>query len=576
MSQKNLGMKRLTGSDQGSNENATRNYDEGSVRKYDAGRNYDTMGTRDSMHNYDAGLNSDAGRNYDEGSVRKYDAGRNYDTMDNGDSMHNYDTGLNSDAGRNYEEGSVGKYVAGRNYDTMDNGDSMHDYDAGRNYDSRRNDDAAAKGPETKRPTADVGRNYVVQSLPAKASTRSAELDLPMQRNYVVQHLVGKGAYGTVWKAVHRHTKRTVAVKRVDNCFGNSTDAKRVYREIHCLNWFRGHPNIVHLFQIHKASNHRDLYLTFEFMEIDLERLLKKGPPLEEDHIKYMTYQILAALQYIHSGDVVHRDLKPANILVNGHYDVKIADFGLSRRLPLCDFDGVAAPLTEYVATRWYRPPELLISTTVRYTSAIDMWALGCIVAEMYTGAPLFPGTTALNQLELILTTVSPPDKADCDELVDDAKRDSLVGFLYDWRPRETKSLQQIMPDGVDVKALDLTARLLVFSPRRRLTSYGALEHGFFSHMGRKPPAVDRRRIVWPADLNDDVTYSADFYRKRIYKIIDAARRPYQSPVFVPVSPVVTHVRPYFRGYGYKVKPPWQHKSYIRTSPRTLQKLNDT
>lgn len=384
----------------------------------------------------------------------------------------------------------------------------------------------------------------------------SAELDGTVKRDYIVERLVGKGAYGTVWKAMHKNSKKIVAVKRVDNCLMNSTDAKRVYREIHCLTWFRGHPNIVHLFQIHKASNNRDLYLTFEFVEIDLERLLKRGPPLEEDHIKYMTYQILAALQYIHSGNVVHRDLKPANILVNVNYGVKIADFGLSRRLPLTDFDGTAAPLTEYVATRWYRPPELLISTTVNYTSAIDMWALGCIIAEMYRGAPLFPGTSALNQLELILTTISPPDKADCDELVDQTKRDSLVGFLYDWRPRETKSLQQILP-GVDVKALDLTSRLLVFSPKRRLTSYGALEHGFFHEMGvqqhQKPPIIDPRRIIWPTHLDDDVTYPVDVYRKQIYKIIDASRRP---PTFFPFAD--THklvVRPYFRTFISTKKP---------------------
>ncbi|BET01479.1 S_TKc [Nesidiocoris tenuis] len=369
-------------------------------------------------------------------------------------------------------------------------------------------------------------------------STRDVELDVSIHRSYFVHHLVGKGAYGSVWKAEHRYNKRTVAVKKLDNCFGNSTDAKRVFREINCLNWFRGHPNIVRLFQIHKASNHRDLYLTFEYMEIDLEKMLKKGPPLTEDCIMYMTYQILAALHYMHSGGVVHRDLKPANILVNQHYEIKLADFGLSRRLPVAGLDSTTAPLTEYVATRWYRPPELLISTTVRYTSAIDMWALGCIIAEMYTRTPLFPGSTALNQLELILRTIPPPNKADCDDLVDEARRDSLVGFLCDWRPRETKTLRTIMPNSVDVKALDLTLRLLVFSPKRRLTAFLALEHGFFNRMGipaqEKPPVVDPRRIIWPANLEDDVTYPAEVYRKHIYRIIDGNHAILAPRIFLP------------------------------------------
>ena len=136
-----------------------------------------------------------------------------------------------------------------------------------------------------------------------------------------------------------------------------------------------------------KAENDRDIYLVFEYMETDLHAVIRANI-LEPVHKQFIVYQCLKALKYCHSGDLVHRDLKPANLLLNEECLLKMADFGLARSLhSLAKGEESASVLTDYVATRWYRAPEILLGST-SYTKAVDMWALGCIVAEMFTGKP--------------------------------------------------------------------------------------------------------------------------------------------------------------------------------------------
>ncbi|CAH1982152.1 unnamed protein product [Acanthoscelides obtectus] len=135
-------------------------------------------------------------------------------------------------------------------------------------------------------------------------------------------------------------------------------------------------------------------------METDLHNVIKRGNILKDIHKRYIMYQLLKAIKYIHSGNVIHRDLKPSNVLLDSLCRCKIADFGLARE---CD-----PTLTDYVATRWYRAPEILIANR-RYTKGIDMWSLGCILAEMSVGKPIFPGTSTVNQVEKIMATIPTP-----------------------------------------------------------------------------------------------------------------------------------------------------------------------
>lgn len=141
-------------------------------------------------------------------------------------------------------------------------------------------------------------------------------------------------------------------------------------------------------------------------MQTDLHRVIRTQP-LTDDHCQYFIYQTLRALKTIHSADIVHRDLKPANLLLNANCDLKVCDYGLARSLK-AGFEKVKVGegvMTEYVATRWYRAPEIMLSFKM-YTKAIDMWAIGCILAELISGRPLFPGRDYSHQLDLILDVI--------------------------------------------------------------------------------------------------------------------------------------------------------------------------
>lgn len=149
------------------------------------------------------------------------------------------------------------------------------------------------------------------------------------------------------------------------------------------------HPNIIRLQNVIKAENNKDLYLVFDFMETDLHVVIRGGI-LEEIHQRYIIYQLLKSLKYVHSAEIIHRDLKPSNILLDAECNVKVADFGLARSL-ITDQPDEGAILTEYVATRWYRAPEILLGST-KYSKAVDMWSVGCILGEMINGKAIFPG----------------------------------------------------------------------------------------------------------------------------------------------------------------------------------------
>jgi mitogen-activated protein kinase 15 len=148
----------------------------------------------------------------------------------------------------------------------------------------------------------------------------------------------------------------------------------------------RQHENIVKLVGVYSAENKKDLYLTFEYMPTDLHVVIRSNI-LNEVHMQYITYQMLRALKYTHSAKIIHRDIKPSNILMDQNCHVKICDFGLCRSVE----ESEGKHLTDYVATRWYRPPEVLLCSK-SYTEGIDVWAVACILGEMLRNIPLLPG----------------------------------------------------------------------------------------------------------------------------------------------------------------------------------------
>ena len=225
---------------------------------------------------------------------------------------------------------------------------------------------------------------------------------------YSLIRVIGSGAYGVVISAHDTSTNSKIAIKMVPRAFHDEVDAKRILREIKLLKHF-DHENIVSIVDMmpplaRHPEDFNDVYIVAELMETDLHRIIYSKQSLSIDHVRYFLYQILRALKYIHSANVLHRDLKPSNLLVNSNCDLKVCDFGLARGvLPEEDERvGGSMLLTEYVVTRWYRAPEIMLACH-EYSKPIDVWSVGCIFAELIGRKPYFPGEDYIDQVRLLL-----------------------------------------------------------------------------------------------------------------------------------------------------------------------------
>ncbi|KAG5496502.1 hypothetical protein JIQ42_03328 [Leishmania sp. Namibia] len=264
---------------------------------------------------------------------------------------------------------------------------------------------------------------------------------LEVPERYNVQHFVGRGAYGFVCSAVDAVTNEPVAIKKVTHLFDDAVDAKRVLREVKLLAYFN-HPNILSLKDLFKSPDpvdtYSELYVVTDLMESDMDAILRSPRiRLAAGHGQYFILQLLCALQYTHSAHVLHRDLKPGNLLTDSECNLKLGDFGLARGI------GHDDTMTQYVFTRWYRPPELLLVCKHCSYSA-DMWAVGCLAAEMFTGKPLFPGKDYINQINLIVELLGTPDLAR--DLPPSASKEA-VHYLSSLPPSKGKKLEEYAPE---------------------------------------------------------------------------------------------------------------------------------
>ncbi|XP_028254897.1 mitogen-activated protein kinase 15 isoform X2 [Parambassis ranga] len=344
--------------------------------------------------------------------------------------------------------------------------------------------------------------------------TNVSEVEEHISLKYEIKKRLGKGAYGIVWKAVDRQTGEIVAVKKIFDAFRNRTDAQRTFREIMFLQEFGDHPNIVKLLNVIRAQNDKDIYLIFEYMDTDLHAVIKKGTLLKDIHKRYVMYQLFKAIKYLHSGNVIHRDQKPSNVLLDTDCVIKLCDFGLARSLNQIQEDSGNPALTEYVATRWYRAPEILLGST-RYTKGVDMWSLGCILGEMLLGKALFPGTSTLNQIEKIMSAIPQPSPEDVLAIKSEYGSSVIQRMLL----KPQVPLEDLLQPSVPPDALDLLRGLLVFNPDKRLTAEQALQHPYVArfHNAAKEPALNYD-VVLPVD--DDVQLSVVQYRNKLYEMI--------------------------------------------------------
>ncbi|KAF8413625.1 hypothetical protein HHK36_001617 [Tetracentron sinense] len=326
---------------------------------------------------------------------------------------------------------------------------------------------------------------------------------------YKIQEVIGKGSYGVVCSATDMHTGDKVAIKKIHDIFEHISDAARILREIKLLRLLR-HPDIVEIKHIMLPPSRRDfkdIYVVFELMESDLHQVIKANDDLTREHYQFFLYQLLRALKYIHTGclaaaNVYHRDLKPKNILANANCKLKICDFGLAR----VAFNDTPTTIfwTDYVATRWYRAPELCGSFFSKYTPAIDIWSIGCIFAEVLTGKPLFPGKNVVHQLDLMTDLLGTPPL----DTISRVRNEKARRYLTSMRKKQPVPFAQKFPNA-DPLALRLLEKLLAFDPKDRPTAEEALADPYFKGLAR----VEREPSCQPI-----TKIEFEFERRRVTK----------------------------------------------------------
>ena len=297
---------------------------------------------------------------------------------------------------------------------------------------------------------------------------------------YKVTKGLGQGAYGSVASAVHIASGESIAIKKVSNVFTKRILTKRALRELKLLRHFRGHKNITCLYDldITNPSAFNEVYLYEELMEADLHAIIRSGQPLTDAHFQSFIYQTLCGLKYIHSANVLHRDLKPGNLLVNADCELKICDFGLARGFDPDQntvMSGQQEFMTEYVATRWYRAPEIMLSHQ-NYNTAIDLWSVGCILAELLGRRPIFKGSDYVDQLNQILYYIGTPSETMLRRVASPRAQQYIRSLPF----KAPVPFEQLYPQATPL-AIDMLRRLLSFDPSQRITCDEALEHPYLA-----------------------------------------------------------------------------------------------
>ena len=294
-----------------------------------------------------------------------------------------------------------------------------------------------------------------------------------MKKKYDVIGVVGEGAYGIVYKCKNKETGKYVAIKK----FKETEDElvqKTMKRELKMLQQLR-HENIV---EFQESFTHKgNLFLVFEYCEKNLLEVLEESPDgLSPKLIKSFVYQMCKAISYMHKNNMIHRDIKPENLLIDENLNLKLCDFGFARKVKLNKNNNNINEMTDYVATRWYRSPELLLSGGI-YGPDVDYWAVGCIMGELADGNPMFPGENETDQINCIIKILG-------------NLPDELVNMFYSNPIYEGKKLINVSkPETLERRyigklgptAIDFMKGLLQLDPKKRLNSETVFKHKYFA-----------------------------------------------------------------------------------------------
>jgi serine/threonine protein kinase len=301
--------------------------------------------------------------------------------------------------------------------------------------------------------------------------------------NFDKQEKLGEGTYGVVYKAIDRRTSEVVALKKIRLDQEEEGLPATAVREISILRDLK-HPNIVDLKEV--INSRGKLTLVFEYLERDLKKFMDgQRNPMQPMLVKSYTYQILAGLCYCHCRRVIHRDMKPQNLLLNRQGLIKLCDFGLARAFTI--------PLRSYtheVVTLWYRAPEILLGSQL-YSIGVDVWAVGCIVAEMFAGRPLFPGDSEIDELHWIFKVLGTPDERVWPGVT------GLPEFKRTFQSWNRRDLSEVIPHA-DPLALDLIEKMLDYNPVTRISAKAALDHPYFDDLPHSVKQTCRPAEVGP------------------------------------------------------------------------------
>ncbi|CAF0788097.1 unnamed protein product [Rotaria sordida] len=334
--------------------------------------------------------------------------------------------------------------------------------------------------------------------------------------------LIGQGTYGIVVRATNTTTGKYVAIKKILRPFETDIHAKRTYRELKLL-MYLNHPDaqVVQLYNVftpeQNVNEFRTIYLVLNFVDHDLNKLLLQRVPLTETLIQLIICSLLRGLKFIHSAGILHRDLKPTNIGIDRNSNVTILDFGLARVAT------IGSP-TAYISTRWWRAPEIYVNDQ-NYDEKIDIWSVGCIMAELILLKPLFPGETTYNQLNKIFDIIGTPDSKTLQEtctpevsaymsrleLKPKKNFNELFGYQID--PSTGKTIS-----GVSAQGVDLLDQLLSFDPRQRPTAEQALDHPFLEccHDPNDEPTIEPL-----IDEYQNAEYTEEEWKSIIWQMVE-------------------------------------------------------